>query len=241
MRVELQPAFILHSRPFSDSSLIVDCLTQDHGRLSLLAKGARSQKSRQRQLLQPFNSLSISWQGKSDLKTLTHAEIMGGYPTDPLQGHFLYSAFYINELLVRLLPEKDFCGGIYQLYHQLLKSLYANEHLESQLRNFELRLLQELGYGVQFDRDIRSGLPIRPDCYYRFVREQGFEVTHGSSSGEVMFWGAHLQSIALGDFRDDQVLLTAKKFSRMALHPYLGSKPLQSRKLFSGMAKGKSE
>ncbi|MAZ88144.1 MAG: DNA repair protein RecO [Cellvibrionaceae bacterium] len=227
MRIELQPAYVLHSRPFKDTSLILDCLTHDYGRVAVLAKGARSAKSRQRQLCQPFVPLWLSWQGKSSLKTLTQLEASA--PTLMLQGNFLFSGFYLNELLVRLLPEQDPHSNTYLRYQDCLMQLSEGGDLEPVLRQFEFGFLEDLGYQVDFGHDA-AGTPLIPDGFYSWREDHGWERRAEHSSG---FTGAALRAMGVGDWASMDTRRQAKRLARMMLQPLLGSKPLQSRLLFT--------
>ncbi|WP_439133859.1 DNA repair protein RecO [Pseudomaricurvus sp.] len=228
MRVELQPAYILHSRPFRDTSLILDCLTDDYGRLSLIAKGARSAKSRQRQLCQPFAPLLLSWQGKSSLKTLTSIESRQ-LPLG-LQGEFLFSGLYLNELLTRLVPEQDSCPEIYQSYETALHQLAEKETLEPVLRAFELRMLEDLGYHLDLTSDA-DGAELQPSVVYQWWPEQGWRIASDTITAQ-NFSGAHLLALRDAVFQDPEVLRSAKILTRLLFKPLLGDRPLQSRKLF---------
>ncbi|MYM62585.1 DNA repair protein RecO [Pseudomaricurvus sp. HS19] len=229
MRVELQPAYVLHARPYSDSSLILDCFTEEFGRLSLLAKGARNPKSRQRQLCQPFQPLILSWQGKSDLKTLTHIELQGSN-YQFLQGDYLYSGFYLNELLIRTLSVGDSAPGVYQLYRTALGELLQQAPLEPALRRFELALLAEAGYAVDLQREADHQTPLRSQACYHWYPEAGWVAVPGDATGT--FEGAHLLAIGRDELDNSDVLKSAKRLSRMLLKPLLGDKPLRSRELF---------
>lgn len=228
MRVELQPAYILHTRPFSDTSLILDCLTADYGRLSLLAKGARAAKSRQRQLCQPFVSLLLSWQGKSSLKTLIAIESRQ-LPLS-LQGDYLFSGLYLNELLTRLVPEQDSCAEIYHSYATALQQLANRDPLEPLLRAFELRMLEDLGYHLDLVRDA-GGAALRADEVYQWWPEVGWRIASDRLTAP-LFPGRHLLAMQAADYRDPQTLRTAKILSRILFQPLLGNRPLESRKLF---------
>ncbi|GAB3105993.1 DNA repair protein RecO [Aestuariicella hydrocarbonica] len=244
MRIELQPAYILHSRPFRDTSLIIDCLTRDFGRLSLIAKGARSAKSRQRQLCQPFGSLLLSWQGKSSLKTMISIESRQ-LPLN-LRGDHLFSGFYLNELLTRVIPEEDSCQEVYHRYGLALEQLSRQEPLEPVLRSFELGLLEDLGYSVDLTYDA-MGNPLSAAGLYQWRPEHGWTlVVHPegpameavseparstASAVSNAFVGAHLLALSRQDFTPD-TLRTAKTLSRLLFQPLLGSRPLESRKLF---------
>src|SRR5690606_35883758 len=155
MRLELQPAFILHVRPYRDTSLLVDFFTPTCGRVSAVARGMRQRKSTARVLLNPFTRLLISLQGKSELKLLTAVESDNRFFN--LQGEQLYSGFYLNELLMRSLPVLDAHEQLFGFYEQSLMALQAGQDLEPVLRSFELELLAELGYGVDFEQDALTG------------------------------------------------------------------------------------
>ncbi len=233
MRVELQPGFVLHSRPFRDSSLILDCFTRDYGRLSLVAKGARSAKSRQRQLCQPFMALLLSWQGKSNLKTLIQLESCE-LPLR-LTGNHLFSGFYLNELLIRLLPEQDSCPEIFDRYRQTLQSLAQQEDLEPVLRKFEFGLLEELGYRINLYRDA-DGIELDAQQNYRWQPEHGWLALSGEMGAAQGcrdgFPGEALLAMAMEDYRAAETRRVAKQLSRMMYQPLLGNRPLESRKLF---------
>lgn len=173
MQVQTQPAYVLHSRPFRDTSLLVDVLTRDFGRVGLIARGQRQarQKSR-RVLLQPFVPLLLSWRGRSDLKTLTGAENSAAGVF--LTGHYLYSGLYANELIMRLLPQGDAHPDIFSNYQHLLTQLATGHMLEAVLRRFEFSLLDELGYGLDFHVEANSGEAIQPGAIYVYRAELGF-------------------------------------------------------------------
>lgn len=231
MRIELQPAYVLHTRPFRDTSLLVDFLTQDYGRVTLVAKGARTAKQRQRYFLQPFSPLSISWQGKSELKTLINVESLPTALT--LEGHFLYSGFYANELLVYLLPDNDEVEDIYRLYCALLIDLQRQSKLEPTLRQFEFSLLNFLGYGINFEYEAIEGTPIEKDRFYHFSPDTGFILEpKNDSQGTGVFQGQCLLNIASCSYSDDLTLRVAKKISRSAFALYLQGKSIKSRELF---------
>lgn len=242
--VELQPAFVLHSRDYRDTSLIVDFLTPDYGRLSAVARGARGRKGRSsvKQLLAPFQALLISCQGKGELKTLTGIEAAGA-PVF-LNGNILYSGFYINELLMRLLLPMDAHPAIYAAYQRALAELTALNSvgadtadlpLEPVLREFELALLEALGYGLEFCVDGESGAPIARDSLYYFAPESGFICCDGDIYRQRqpgVFSGELLYRIGQREFSTIEVRRAAKQLLRLALKPLLGTKPLKSRELF---------
>lgn len=231
MSAELQPAYILHTRPYRDTSMLVDFLTPEFGRITAVARGVRSRKTPKRNLLNPFARLLISFQGKTDLKLLTHFEAEGGH--FPLVAKHLFSGFYLNELLVRLLPELDAHPEIYSLYEQSLHALSTQQDLESILRVFELQLLHELGYGIDFESDAKSGELISAHVGYCLDPAQGLYSAHADVPLNFQFAGLHIHAIAQRDFTLPEVKQTAKRITRTLLKPLLGSKPLMSRELFS--------
>ncbi len=232
MRITLHPSFILHSRPYRESSLLLDVFTKDYGRISLIARGVKKSRSALRPLLQAFYPLLLSWQGKSELMTLVQAECN----ELPLQLHHdcLLSGFYLNELLVRLLQKHDPHPDLFSLYHSTLLKLQGNELQQKYLRIFEKNLLTELGYGIQLETTVPGNKPILPDAYYHFQHEQGFRSCDSSDdiSHPMVFLGKRLQAFANEEFPDEETLRDAKRLMRMALARLLGHAELQSRKLF---------
>jgi DNA repair protein RecO (recombination protein O) len=235
MRVESQPAYILHTRDYRDSSLLVEFITPDYGRVSGVVKGVRSSSKTARQrrsLMQPFVPLLIGWSGNSDLKTITRFE----NTTAPLAltGPRLFSAIYVNELLTRLLQHDDRNFEIYFLYEWVLVNLLQDERLDVVLRRFELRLLQALGYGIDLSTEVATGEQIVPDRDYCFVVDQGFcrlEQISQPIDKQQQFAGAELIAIRQEEF-GETVRQAAKRLCRLALAVHLGDKPLKSRELF---------
>jgi DNA repair protein RecO (recombination protein O) len=235
LRIELQPAYVLHTRPYRESCLLVDVLSRNYGRLILVAKGARKVTNRNKQnirhLLQPFMPVVLSWLGKSNLKTLSAIECRSA----PVQFYEkrLYSAFYINELLTVLLKTDDLGLGFYDLYKEAITNLANMADIETVLRHFEFTLLELLGYGIDFYSDANNGQPLSAQSYYRYVAGLGFvEVDANYFSSEPLLSGVTIQCIANNDLRDKQVRHSAKYISRTALKPYLNGKLLKSRELF---------
>ena len=225
-----QRGFVLHRRAYSETSLLVDVFTEDTGRLSLLAKGARARRSAWKSVLQPFTPLLLRWSGKSGLKILTKAEPAA--ITLPLQQIALYSGFYINELICRVLEQETAQPQLFQDYLRCLAELAGTPlAVEPVLRRFEFQLLQSLGYGVDFLHCAGSGQPIDENMTYRYREEQGFMAS--LIKDNLTFYGRDLLAFEQRRFDDSTVLQAAKRFTRLALKPYLGSKPLKSRELFS--------
>ncbi len=230
MRVDLQPAYILHSRPYRDTSLLVDLLTPDFGRVTAIARGVRKTKTPKRQLLNPFSRLLVCWQGKSDMKLLTSFEADNHFLS--LKGNYLYSAFYLNELLVRLLPEMDRHNGLFFAYEQCLDALQREADIEPLLRGFEFRLLEELGYALDFTQDVRNGCAIVPEYFYDCHIQEGFYAAAPDVPASSLLKGEWLLAIAAGNYAAPETRQAAKKLARRMLRPLLGSKPLHSRELF---------
>ncbi|MDY4593763.1 DNA repair protein RecO [[Pasteurella] aerogenes] len=228
--MSLKRGFVLHRRAYSETSLLVDLFTEETGRLTVIAKGARTKRSSLKSVLQPFTPLLLHWSGKGGLKTLSKAE-----PASialPLQPKALYSGFYINELLVRLLEPETAYASLFQDYLQCLTDLASAPHLlESSLRTFEFRLLRTLGYGIDFCHCAGSGQPVDADMTYRYREEKGFIAS--LIRDNLTFYGRELLAFDRLDFADPDVLQAAKRFSRIALKRYLGNKPLKSRELFT--------
>lgn len=236
MRVELQPAYVLHTRHFRDSSLIVEFLTAEFGRVTGVLKGVRGsgKAAKQRKgLTQPFVGVTISWSGRSDLKTITLIEASAA--PIYLTGHRLFSGMYVNELLTRLLQPYDQHTQIYTLYQWILNRLSEDSLVDVVLRQFELHLLDCLGYGLELRTDSSSGEAIESDKHYYFHPQQGFslltEEAQRLNNSAVVFRGRDILSIANGDYNEAS-RKTAKRLCRQALHMLLGDKPLKSRELF---------
>ncbi len=155
-RVTLHPVFILHTRPFRDTSLLVDALTTEYGRISVLARGVRTARTPLRGILQPFVPLLMSWSGKGELVSMSKVEAVG-LPYS-LQGKALISGFYLNELIMRLLHRYDPHPILYDAYQQALLGLQQKTTIELVLRLFEKCLLKELGYGLQLEGVLQNVL-----------------------------------------------------------------------------------
>ena len=223
-------AFVLHSRPYRESSQLVELFCADSGRQSLVARGSRSARSPLKAQLQPFTLLSVSWRGRGELKSLDQLEVVAA----PLRLRevSLYSALYLNELLYYLLERHTAYPELFDYYRQALQLLSSDGSPEPVLRQFELLLLEALGYGIDFTLDALSGLPIEPQRYYLYRAECGFVLAPGSVPGADRFEGRHLLAMGDGLLTSADELQAAKRFCRQALKPYLGNRPLKSRELF---------
>ncbi len=230
-RVSLQPAYVLHTRPFQNTSLIVDFFTIDYGRVTAVAKGARRQGSKYRSHLQPFHPLLLSFSGRGEMKTVTKLE--ASLAAIRLQGERLFSGLYLNELLSRLLQNHEEYAGLYRHYQQTLIALQGESEMEPLLRRFELNLLGELGYAVDLERDVRSQEAIVEDALYHFLPDVGFErLTNSSGNDNSVFEGAHLIALRENALVNVEAAAAAKRLLRLALGAHLGEKPLNSRLLF---------
>jgi len=227
-RVELENAYILHHRPFRDSSQIIDVFSIDHGKLSLVARGSRAGKSRLKGILRPFQLLRLSWSARTDLGTLTGAELVG--PPRLLSGDTLLSAYYLNELLLHFLHRFDAQPEIFRLYQETLEQLSAAADPAPALRRFEIKLLWLLGYALDLEQDAVSGTPVADDVTYEYRVEQGPVPAHPSSTGALLT-GRQLRSVAAGAFDDADTLKAAGRLLRYVIHHHLGGRELKSRKV----------
>lgn len=229
----LSPAYVLHSRPYRDTSALVELLTLHEGVLRVVWRGARS--VRKGPGPQPFVPMLISATGRGELKTLTSAEIAGTYTL--LQGDRLFSGLYLNELLVRLLRPADPQPILFAAYQGALQALGESELVEPILRQFEWQLLDALGYGFDLRVDA-LGQPVDAQARYTWSADQGLlRLTGAQSSAEAGLSGAALLRMAEDDWAEPATLRAAKLLMRQALSVHLGDKPLMSRQLFSS-AKG---
>lgn len=235
----LDNAFVLHTRPYRETSLLVELLTRKSGRFSLLGKGIK-RSSATRFLLQPFIPLLVAWRGKGELPVLTKAE-MDGQPI-LLKSTALLSALYLNELLMRILHRHDPCEETFNLYFNALKELSqaevnADNTFPQQvvLRNFEQKLLIKVGYALPLSYEFNSNQVIQEDAYYRFAPEHGFiraDHSINQPSAPLLFLGKHIIQMAQNNYQEEETLHAAKRITRLALARLLGSKPLKSRELF---------
>jgi DNA repair protein RecO (recombination protein O) len=245
MRCQLQPAYLLHRRPYRDGSDLLDVFSAEQGRLGLVARGLnrRRRGGSLAALLQPFRPLLLSFSGRGELLALTAAEPAGDLA--PLSGRALFSAFYLNELLLRLLQRFEAHPELFVAYAEALGELAEargeSDGLEPALRRFEFRLLEELGYAVDLTREAFTNAPVAADAVYALVPESGLRRARPDSVGaDRLFRGAELLAIAGGDF-DPSCARAAKRLVRILLHPHLGPAPLRSRAMFSGASSGETE
>lgn len=228
-----EPAYVLHSYPFKETSLVVEVFTRNLGRLGLVARGARRPRSSLRGLLMAFQPLSLSWAGKAELRTLHRAEWLAGGPQ--LSGLSLMCGFYLNELLLKLLAREDPHEGLYLAYEEALEAFRGAEPPAWALRRFEKRLLRELGYGMLLDRDV-AGDPIRRDANYAYLLERGPQlVSEPGPAATVELSGKTLLDMAADDYHDPLTLQQSRALMRLVLNHHLGGQVLHTRQLLREM------
>ncbi|MEM9102166.1 MAG: DNA repair protein RecO [Pseudomonadota bacterium] len=218
--------FILHRRSFKETGLLLDMFLREQGCVSLVLNRKPSSRSQQSNVLQPFNYLSVLYYGKNELKTLKHFESLSTYCV--LQGKYLFSGFYLNELLINLLDKFQEMPRLFDAYSLALQKLNLKLPIEPILREFEFLLFEELGIGIDCFADAEQ-LPISTSFYYRYVHEIGFiKLKHyeeGSIAGKTIIqWQAQQW--------DNDELSSAKQLTRQILQHQLQGKPLKSRELF---------
>lgn len=228
-RIDGAAAYLLHAHPYSETSLVLDVFSRDHGRLAILARGARRPRSALRGVLLAFQPLELGWFGAGEVKTLAKAEWVGGLPL--LQGKSLLLGYYLNELLLKLLPREDAHAALYDAYAAALAALSHGATETAELRRFEKSLLRELGYGLALDRVAGSGEPVRAGGQYEYQVERGVVETGGVSPC-LTFSGKTLLDLAADDYSDPRTLAESKLLMRQLMSYYLGNQTLQSRRVF---------
>ena len=232
LRFDAQPAYVLHASPYRETSLLLETFTRDHGRVGLIARGVRGVRGQpQRAVLQPLQPLLLGAMGQGELLRLTQSEAAG--PPSPLQGEATLAAFYLNELLLRLLPREDGHESLFDYYAQTLRTLSRSTEYASTLRRFELKMLQEMGYAVPLEQDQHQS-QIVADAIYTYIPELGAvaraQAKNFTQSG-VQLSGKTLLDMSNGDYADVQTQQQSKQLMRSLLAHYLGDKPLHTRQL----------
>ncbi|MDA0574686.1 DNA repair protein RecO [Burkholderia gladioli] len=228
-RVSEQPGFVLHSYPYRETSLIIDVLTRDHGRVALVAKGAKRPHSALRGVLQTFQPLSLSWSGKSEMRTLTGAEWVGGML--PLGGDALLCGFYVNELLVKFCAREDPFPPLFQHYLVTLARLAHDEPAVQVLRSFERVLLRETGYARALNRTT-ARRAVQPEGRYVFDPERGVREASDELPGHwPVVAGQTLLDMEEDDYHRAQTVAQSKTLMRFLLNTYLGGTPLATRQI----------
>ena len=228
-RVQLEPAHLLSVRPYRETSALLEVLTASHGRVGLVARGARAAKSKLRGLLQPFQPLLLSWSDGGELGTLAGAEPAG--PPAELKGEAVFSGWYLNELVLRLLPRRDAHPALYDAYVLALGALAGPEPARA-LRVFELHLLAGLGYAVHVPDDVA------PERYYGYDPEGGLRV---AEPGPDSYRGASLRALAAETLDTEESLRDARRLMREALRPHLGERALRTPEMLRTLRAGVRE
>ena len=224
MDTNKQKAFVVHSKPYKETSLIVTFLTERKGKVNAVAKGAKRKKSKFSGNLEPFQLLSIDYGGRSNLKTLFLAESIEPYK-DFVESENLFSAFYVNELINFLLPYSDESTELFKIYRDCIQNLKAEKNIEIVLRIFELKVLSELGYEINLESEFSNGDPISEEKKYSYRPESGFyECSDGYS-------GKDLNGIIGMNFSESS-LRVCKAITRQTFDHYFSELNIQSRVFF---------
>lgn len=233
MRTEDERGFVLHRYPYGETSVLLEVFSFAFGRVGLVARGVRRPgKGFAGAHLRPFQPLRLGWSSRGELGTLTQAEAMEG--AIDLQGDAVWCAFYVNELVLRLLHRHEAHPELYEAYEGVLRALSAHGCQEAALRIFEKRLLASLGYGLGLSRDAQTGEPIRPGGRYRYIPEEGAVASAALNEG-LGVMGSTLIALAKEDLSGPEELREAKGLLRSALARLLGGKPLHTRELLRSM------
>jgi DNA repair protein RecO (recombination protein O) len=233
-RIDLQPAYVLHHYPYRDSSWVLETLTRRYGRIPVVARGARRPSAKLRGILQPFQALLISWFGRGELVTLSSVEAAAA----PLRlaGDALLSGFYLNELIIKLLPRADPHPELFDDYNATLGALTSEAASPAPvLRVFEKRLLQHLGYGLVLNHEADSETPIVPCYTYRYILEEGPRLAEKDDSAGVAVQGATLIALDREVFDSAPSLKDARRLLGTTLDLYLSGRPLKTRRVLHEM------
>lgn len=232
-RISLAPAYILHHRPFRDTSRILEVITRDHGRLSLFARGVRGPKAKLASILQPFQLLLLSWSGRGEAAQLTGAE--SADHESPLPPSCLMGSFYLNELLLKLTTRHDPLPVLFDDYHATVESLRQGRSLECCLRIFEKRLLDALGYGLDLAAQAQTGKPVEAAEYYHFRPAQGLFPTVADAAGALS--GYSLINLANEELQSERDLEDARRLLQAALAQCLEGRELTTRAVAKAVAR----
>lgn len=229
----LVPAYVLHRRPYRDTSVLAECYTRSHGRIGVVARGARAPRARLAGVLQPFQRLLISFAGRGELASLRGAEA-DGLPA-ALAGAALAAGFYANELLMRACQREDPHPALFDAYAALLDALAAHGVQEATLRAFELTVLREIGYAPTLTHD-GAGAPVEAAAAYRYRPGHAPRRVDATEAGAVP--GRVLLALGAGTLEagDHSALRAARAVLRAELRAHLGDRPWQSRRLYAALA-----
>lgn len=236
--IQLQPAFVLHHRPYRDTSRILDLFTRDHGRVTLFARGARGSGRKgasPMSMLQPFNRLLVSWTAGAEAGTLTGVEFDGAYSTVPADR--LVSGYYLNELMLKLFARHDAHADVFDLYAHTLAALKVEASPLPVLRRFEKRLLEALGYGLALTHDAETGAPIDPERAYHYRLERGAIAAESVAEGPSIYSGAELLALAEETLGDPRTCHAVRGLLRAALDRVLEGNELRTRQVMLELRK----
>jgi DNA repair protein RecO (recombination protein O) len=225
--MDQEPGYVLHSYPYKESSLIVEVFTRRHGRAGLLARGARRPRSAMRGMLLAFHPLGLSWSGSGELGTLRAVDWAGTHRAPAGLG--LMCGFYLNELLLRLVPRDDPHERLFDAYADSLRRLSVPGSEEPVLRAFERRLLCELGYAPLLEHDAASGAPIEPQRRYIYEPDRGPVAVNGERAGSSALLGQTLLDIARDDYARADTRDAARRLLRELIAQRLGGQTLHTR------------
>jgi DNA repair protein RecO (recombination protein O) len=228
-------AFVIHSYPFRETSLLLDVFSRHHGRLAIVARGARRPGSALRGLLMNFQPLLLSWFGKGEVRTLHSTEWQGGQPY--LQGKALMCGFYLNELMVNLLVRDDPHEQLFDYYRTTLLRLAQESNHAATLRCYEKHLLQELGYALTLDKEAGNGKAVQTELCYRYEVEYGAVPDDGNPNNGFPISGKTLLDMAADNYDDPLTAQQSKQLMRILMNHYLGGKTLYTRELITDLQK----
>jgi DNA repair protein RecO (recombination protein O) len=231
-RIQLQPAYVLHHRPYRDTSRILELFTRDHGRVSVFARAARGGRNKSGALmsvLQPFNRVLVSWSGRGEAGQLSAAEFDGGFAIMPPDQ--LVNGYYVNELLMKLFTRHDPHPDVFALYAATIDALKRPDAALRALRIFEKRLLEAIGYGLVLHTDAVTHESVLSDRMYHYRLEQGAVRALDVAEGSLVFRGDSLLSLANEELSSPAALTDARRLLRAALDRSLEGRELKSREV----------
>ncbi len=229
-RLDDQAGYVLHVYPYSETSLIVESFTREHGRVPLLAKGAKRPGSALRGVLMQFQKVGLSWSGRGDLRTLTRGEWLGGIPA--LGQTALFCGFYLNELLLKLLARDDPHERLFDCYERALIELASGAKGAQVLRVFEKELLREIGYAVNLQVDAVSGEAIDPQARYAYMPDTGLRRLRSGEAAERELSGAVALAIDRNDYSESSTANHAKRLLRSLIDLHLNGRKIATRQIF---------
>tara|TARA_Y100001936_G_scaffold31779_1_gene29817 strand:- start:2527 stop:3273 length:747 start_codon:yes stop_codon:yes gene_type:complete len=227
-RILKQPTWILHQRPYRDTSCIIDIFTRDLGRVSIIAKGGRSPKSKFRGLLRPFFPMKLSWYSGKNLGNLVDIDVIGK-PYN-LIGDSLLSAYYLNELILKFLVKDDPQVEIFDLYSRTISDLIESVNIAPVLRKFEIEFLKLIGYGLNLEFESGTELPVRSHFFYEYKPEIGLVISD-KKNDHCVFNGADIKAINQGDFQEKKTIKSANRLLKSIINFHLDGRRLKTRRV----------